>query len=813
MELMEYEKKHTEAVKKSLAECTVLLKKDGTFPLEQPGKIAAFGSGVRYTVKGGTGSGEVNSHYAVNIEEGLKQAGFEITTGAWLDAYDQTRIEAKKAFVRQMKAEAKATHQNVMIYAMGKAMPEPNYEIPLEGEGDTAIYVLSRISGEGNDRPVEEGDIKLSASEKRDILALNAQYSKFMLVLNVGGVVDLSDVMEVKNILVLSQLGVDTGTALADILLGKQNPSGKLTTTWAAWNQYVSMDDFEDINHTAYHEGIYVGYRYFDTFDKKELFPFGYGLSYTKFTVEPAGVSVEGEEVTVSACVTNTGKFAGKQVVQVYVSAPYGKLDKAYQELCGFVKTRELAPGEKQEVSVRFKLSDYASYEEESASYILEKGNYIVRMGTSCKETQPVALLRLEETVTTCEAKNVLGTLGFTDLRAEAKEAENIPADVAIFVIPADVFAKKTVLYDNDAKDEILPEVEALSVEDAALMNIGGFNPNKGGLASVIGNASTQVCGAAGETTQYVKDFPSLVMADGPAGLRLAKEYYKDEKGIHAIGQSAIPDSFLDFMSKPMIFFMKLFTGGNKGSKEGNKIKYQYCTAIPIGTAIAQSFNTELAEMYGDIVGSEMEMFGVHLWLAPALNIHRSIRCGRNFEYFSEDPLISGLMAAAITEGVQKHPGCGTTIKHYAANNKELNRYTNDSQVSERAMREIYTKGFGICVKKAQPHAVMTSYNLLNGTHTAEHKGLIEDILRAEYGYEGIVMTDWVISMMTENNGIHRNSKARFVAAAGGDLFMPGGKKDYEDLLAGIKAGDVSEKQVKINASRVLKMARKLVIK
>ena len=811
MELMEYEKKHTEAVKKSLAECTVLLKKDGTFPLEQPGKIAAFGSGVRYTVKGGTGSGEVNSHYAVNIEEGLKQAGFEITTGAWLDAYDRTRVEAKEAFIRRMKAEAKAAHQNVMMYAMGKAMPEPNYEIPLEGEGDTAIYVLSRISGEGNDRPVEEGDIKLSTSEKRDILALNAQYSKFMLVLNVGGVVDLSDVMEVKNILVLSQLGVDTGTALADILLGKQNPSGKLTTTWAAWNQYVSMDDFEDIDDTAYHEGIYVGYRYFDTFDKKELFPFGYGLSYTEFTVEPTGVSVEGEEITVSAQVTNTGKFAGKQVVQIYVSAPYGKLDKAYQDLCGFVKTGELAPGEKQEVSVRFKLSDYASYDEESASYILDEGNYIVRMGTNCKETLPVALLRLEETVTICEAKNVLGTPGFTDLRAEAKEAENIPADVAVFAIPADVFAKKTVNYDT--KEEILPEVDALSVEEAALMNIGGFDPKKSGLASIIGAASSKVCGAAGESTSYVKDFPTLVMADGPAGLRLAKAYFTDQKGLHAVGQSGIPESFLDYMSKPMLFFSKLFMGGGKEPKAGTEIKYQYCTAIPIGTAIAQSFNTELAEMYGDIVGSEMEMFGVHLWLAPALNIHRSIRCGRNFEYYSEDPLISGLMAAAITKGVQKHPGCGTTIKHYAANNKELNRYTNDSQVSERAMREIYTKGFGICVKKVQPHAVMTSYNLLNGTHTAEHKGLIEDILRAEYGYEGIVMTDWVISMMTEKSGIHRNSKARFVAAAGGDLFMPGGKKDYEDLLAGIKAGDVSEKQVKINASRVLKMARKLVIK
>ena len=170
-------------------------------------------------------------------------------------------------------------------------------------------------------------------------------------------------------------------------------------------------------------------------------------------------------------------------------------------------------------------------------------------------------------------------------------------------------------------------------------------------------------------------------------------------------------------------------------------------------------------------------------------------------------------MAAAITKGVQKHPGCGTTIKHYAANNKELNRYCNNSHVSERAMREIYLKGFGICVKEAQPHALMTSYNLLNGTHTAEHRGMIEDILRSEYAYEGIVMTDWVISMSGNKQSVNRNSKPRYVAAAGGDLFMPGGKKDYEDLLAGIKAGDVSEKQVRINASRVLKMARKLVIK
>ena len=329
-------------------------------------------------------------------------------------------------------------------------------------------------------------------------------------------------------------------------------------------------------------------------------------------------------------------------------------------------------------------------------------------------------------------------------------------------------------------------------------------------MAAIIGNAGSKVCGSAGETSSFVRsEFPVLSMADGPAGLRIAKEYFEDAKGKHAVGVAAFPESMLDFLSGPAKFFMNLIGGGKK-PKAGTDIKYQYCTAIPIGFAIAQSFNTELAMMYGDIVGAEMEMFGVNLWLAPALNIHRSIRCGRNFEYYSEDPLISGLMSAAITNGVQQHPGCGTTIKHYAANNKELNRYCNNSMVSERAMREIYTKGFGIAVRESQPHALMTSYNLLNGQHTAESRGLIEDILRSEYGYEGIVMTDWVIQMAAMSQSAHRNSKARFVAAAGGDLFMPGGKADYEDLKAGMAAGDVSAKQVRINASRVLAMAKRL---
>lgn len=206
-----------------------------------------------------------------------------------------------------------------------------------------------------------------------------------------------------------------------------------------------------------------------------------------------------------------------------------------------------------------------------------------------------------------------------------------------------------------------------------------------------------------------------------------------------------------------------------------------------------------------------MERFGVHLWLAPALNIHRSILCGRNYEYFSEDPLISGKIAAAITLGVQKHSGRGTTIKHYAANNQETNRYNSNSQVSERAMREIYLRGFGICIQESQPCAVMTSYNLLNGTHTSECRGLTEDVLRSEYGFRGIVMTDWIVaSMPTDKQSVHRSAKACHIAAAGGDLIMPGGKSDYQDILNGLAEGDVSREQLQINGTRVYRMAKRL---
>ena len=803
--MQQYEKDHLSVVLNNAAECTVLLKTNGAFPIAAPCKLAAYGAGLRHTIKGGTGSGEVNSRFTYTIEQGLEKEGFEITTRNWLEQYDAQRVIARKKFIKDIKAEARAKHENVIVYSMGKEMIEPYYDIELLGDGDAAIYVVSRNSGEGSDRRVIEGDVKLTKSEIRDILALNKKFDKFMLVLNVGGVVDLSPVMEVGNILLLSQLGVDCGRVLADIITGKQNPSGRLTTTWAAFEEYSNEGTFGDWNDTRYNEGIYVGYRYFDTFKKEPLFPFGYGLSYTTFEKRVKDVIAEKDLIRVSVTVKNTGKLAGKDVVQVYLSQPSGKLDKAYQELVGFAKTTLLEAGEEEAVSIEFKLSDFASYAQDLEAYILEKGEYIVRVGSSSRDTYAAALLTLDQDVVTLKARNCLGATDFEDIKSNKRLSEIIPDDIIRLQINADEI--KTISVEYDREYEIDDRVKTLSDEELGYIEIGNFNPNAKGL-SVIGNAAVHVAGAGGETTSQLesKGLKPLIMADGPAGLRLCRAYYEDEKGAHGVGESGVPESMLEFMGPVSSFIASIIMGGNKKPPKGAVIKEQAATMIPIETAIAQSFNTKLAEQFGDLVGSEMEMFGVHLWLAPALNIHRSILCGRNFEYYSEDPLVSGLMAAAVTNGVQAHRGCGTTIKHYAANNAETNRYCNNSHVSERAMREIYLKGFGIAVREAQPKAVMTSYNLLNGVHTAEHAGLIEDVLRCEFGFKGIVMTDWVMDVITSSSSIYRNSLPKEVAKAGGDLFMPGGKKDYDKLMSALKDGSLLRKQLEINATRVVRM-------
>ena len=804
MQMNDYEREHSEYVRSHGGECTVLLKSDGTFPLEGPCRIALYGSGARLTIKGGTGSGEVNSRYSVNIEQGLAEEGFTVTTKAWMDGYDRAKADAKTAFMKGMKAEAKQRHQNVMMIVMGRTPDEPEYNLPLDGEGDTAVYVLSRISGEGADRDPVSGSILLSETEIRDILACNEKYEKFMLVLNVGGVVDLGPVSEVKNILVLSQLGTETGRILADILLGRQNPSGKLTTTWAAWEDYPDMIDFGGKDDTRYKEGIYVGYRYFDSVRKTPVYPFGFGLSYTDFAVGSAVADLSGDEVTVKVPVRNSGARDGREVAQLYVSIPTGKLDEPYQVLAGFRKTGLLAPGQEETVQITFRLRDIAPYDPEAAAYILEAGDYLLRVGTSSRDTEICAVVRLPETLTVLQTANVLGEPDFADWKAPAAQFE-VPENVPVLTLDPTAIVTGTVK--DTSSDEVDPRVAALSEDQLIKMNLGAYDP-KGGVASMIGSAGFSVAGAAGQTCMEVPGFPSMVMSDGPAGLRLSRTYAVDRNGkVHPL-ESSIPASLNDFMPGIFKWIMKLMA---YHPKKDDKMGEQYASTIPIGTAIAQSFDPDLAENFGKIVGEEMERFGVHLWLAPALNIHRSIRCGRNFEYFSEDPLVSGIFAGAITKGVQQYPHAGTTIKHYAFNNQERNRTQNNSQVSERAAREIYLKGFGIAVRMAQPKAVMTSYNLVNGQHTNERTGLLQNILRDEFGFKGIVMTDWIIKgYENERDCAYPVSDASHVCMAGGDLFMPGGQQDYDLVKAGLANGSVTRRQLEINATRVLHMAEQL---
>ncbi|MDY2938769.1 MAG: glycoside hydrolase family 3 N-terminal domain-containing protein [Fusicatenibacter sp.] len=804
------EQEHLDILRGVLGDCAVLLRSDGSFPLEAPCKIAAYGSGVRYTVKGGTGSGEVNARYTVTVEQGLQEAGFTITTSAWLDQYDQIRREACHCFVAAVRTRAKQKKTLALIESMGAVMHEPEYNLPLDGDGDTALYVISRNSGENTDRQAVPGDILLTESEVRDINALQKKYTRFLLVLNVGGPVDLSRIDSVKNILLLSQLGTQTGTALADLILGHTYPSGHLTTTWADWSEYNHVGDFGDLNDTRYREGIYVGYRWFDSVDRRARFPFGYGLGYTEFSTSQISVTVNRTQVAVSAMVRNIGAKPGKEVVQVYVSVPSGKLDQPWQALTAFTKTKELSPSESQIVETEFSLTELAGYDTKRSAFILEPGEYIVRVGKNSIDTVPAAVLVLDREVTILHARPCGGTPDFEDWKPEhSRPVGSLPVDLPRLSINADVFTQQNVKY--NIPKSIAPEITALTDEQLATLTVGNFDSTLGTL-SVIGTSSKSVAGAAGETTDILrhKNIPSLVMADGPAGLRLTPTFYRDEKGAHGLGQGGIPPSMVDFIPAPLRLLMRLMGGGDKPPK-GKQLQYQYATALPIGTALAQSFDIGLAEQIGDLVGSEMERFGINLWLAPALNIHRDIRCGRNFEYFSEDPLISGMFAAALTRGVQRHPGCGVTIKHFAANNQETNRMNNNSIVSERAMREIYLRGFGICIRQSAPYAVMTSYNLLNGTHISERRDIIENILRCEFGFSGITMTDWMVRFnMSSKDSKYRKGDVALVAAAGGDLIMPGSKTDVKEILNGLHNGILTRQQLEQNASRIVTAARKL---
>ena len=804
-EVQVFEKEHLATLRAVAPECMVLLKKNGDFPLSAPCEIALYGAGARETLKGGTGSGDVNVRHYVTVEEGLENAGFTVTTKPWMDEYKAIRDGTIKGFYEDIAREAKELGKSVFLVGMGRTPPEPRYELPLDGKGEVCVYVLARNSGEGADRPGGEGDYLLTEDEKRDILHCAEQYKKFLLVLNVGGPVDISPVLDkVENVLLLSQLGSVTGDAFADVLLGKANPSGKLTTTWAKAGDIMSIGDFAERDDTRYKEGVFVGYRYYDAADIEPLFPFGYGLSYTEFETDCTGFTVENGIVTVKAVIRDTGRFPGKETAQLYYSAPDGKLVKPMRELGAYAKTALLQPGESETLILTLPLENMAGWDEEKDCWLLEQGEYLLSLGS-----KTVGIVLLDGTVASAPLSHSGGKADFEDWKPQI--AREIPEGLPCIQVSASSLGH-IGHYDRERIDREhigLENLSAFSDRELATICVGKHSDAEG-MAAIIGNSASRLAGGAGETASIVteKGYGTIVMADGPAGLRLSTKYMQTEDGQEGLDTDAF--SILNILPPEIRQLIHMKLQLNEEKAKTNTVLYHYASAIPIGTALAQAWNPAVAEACGGLVGEEMELFGANVWLAPALNIHRSPLCGRNFEYYSEDPLISGKTAAAMTRGVQKHEKCTVTIKHFACNNQETNRFGSNSVVSQRALREIYLKGFEICVKEAAPKALMTSYNLLNGTHTANRGDLINTVLRSEWGFEGIVMTDWGTTNDKFNLGVYGASGPALCIKAGNDLMMSGSKEDVDGILTGIKDGVITREELEACAGRILALSKEL---
>lgn len=848
------EQTNMERARAIAAQGMVLLKNEGALPLDNQVKtLAAFGVGIRHTVKGGTGSGDVNSRMVVNVEQGLIEAGYTLTSTAWLDRYDALCEETWNTYTADIKKKIAAAGKNAFMTLFQNPYRKPaELEITPEELGDradAALYVISRNSGEGADRHPVAGDYELLPEEEKNLRTLATVYDNIIVALNVGGVIDtkfLRSCPQIKAILLMSQAGNISGHALADILSGKVTPSGHLTTTWAEnYTDYPCAASFSHMNGNLddeyYNEGIYVGYRYFDTFGVNPAYPFGYGLSYTDFSLQCSGVSLNGDTITVTAAIRNTGDtYSGRAVAQIYASAPKGSLDKPWQILTGFAKTGLLSPGQEETVTISFPASAMASYCEKHAEYVLEPGKYVIRLGVHSRNTHVAAILEVPRRIVTAALKNKVQPDVTLDLLSpEGRipfgydgEQQEIAAAPVLSLNPADI-RTETVVYsdmpqelttDKDwiiTLDDVLSGkaglselVAQLTDEELTTMAVGIARVHSPEGQAIIGAASNSVPGAAGETSSILlesRGIPNLVLADGPAGLRLQATFVTDSSGNVIPGLSSASFFGEELLGKPV------------PERPADAVNYyQYCTAIPIATLLAQTWDMAVVEAAGDIVGGEMEEFGVHLWLAPGMNIHRNPLCGRNFEYYSEDPLIAGRCAAADTRGVQKHPGCGTTIKHFCLNNSEDNRYHINCHCSERALREIYLKGFEIAVREAQPLSLMSSYNLVNGEHAANKYDTLTSILRDEWGFKGLVMTDWATtSPMSEEEDFYKYpfSDPAGCIAAGNDLIEPGNEWDVETILRslGAKAGDrnvlypITRAQLQQCVLRILTIIAKIV--
>lgn len=796
----EREIRHRALAGKAAAEGIVLLKNDGVLPLKLSDPIALFGSGADKTVKGGIGSGDVNNRENISIFRGVREAGAAVTSLEWLKDYDRRYDDAREKWKEKILEDAHHVDNPFDAYAANPfVLPEGRSITEKDLKGAcAALYVISRISGEGKDRRLAEGDYYLSRREWEDIRYLDQYGIPLILILNAGGPVELTDILReadnIRAVLNISQPGQEGGTAVADILFGKAVPEGKLTATWAErYEDYPCADSFSYLNGNLekeeYREGIYVGYRYFDSFGVKPLFPFGHGLSYTSFEMKFHEIKAKENALGAEVTVTNTGKsYAGREVVQVYVSLPRTGTEKEYRRLAGFRKTDSLKPGESQNVVVEIRQKQLAVFSEERQAWIVEKGMYGIWIGGSSAEAGLCAFVKvpeeviLEETHRICPREEMFAELC---MNGSEKDIRRTPAEKEGQLSVYEFIPRR-----EKQKNYKAPAERRYPVE--ALIPLLYGNITSG--ASTLGSAGIRVPGSAGESTEALEEkygIRSLIMADGPAGIRLRQSYQVDRASDTVYGTGVLGSLENGFL-EPMELH------------ENADTYFQYCTAFPVGTALAQTWDAELLREFGCAVAEEMEEYHVDLWLAPGMNIQRNPLCGRNFEYFSEDPLLTGVLAAAVTQGVQSRPGCGVTIKHFACNNQEDNRMGVDACISERALREIYLRGFEIAVKESAPAAVMSSYNLLNGVHAANSRDLCTVLAREEWGFQGVIMSDWNTTVPADGSIPWK------CAAAGNDIIMPGNIRDDENIRQAYMRGELTEETIRECAGRIIALVDKI---
>lgn len=767
---------HIALSRRAAGEGMVLLEnRNRALPLNHGEKIALFGKGSVDYIKGGGGSGDVYTPYVRNIADGMTEKESEGKVEifkplcdfyrehvkkqrAWIEAESPFEYNFVNVSIPRENAVARDHERAKLNFKYQVSEPEIPDELfdSAKAFARTAVITISRFSSEGWDRSSRRDlpDFYLTEVEQNLVNRVADAFEKVIIVLNIGGMIDSEWFIhnpKISAVLLAWQGGMEGGSAVADILVGDVNPSGKLTDTFArTFEDYPSSATFnESYEYIDYLEDIYVGYRYFETIPgaaEKVSYPFGHGLSYTTFDISGISAHDDGTYITVAASVTNTGDTDGKEVVQVYYSAPQGVLGKPAKELAAFHKTALLKPGQTETFAMRFRISDMASYDDlgklQKSAYVLEQGDYSVWVGNSVrnlKKTDYIYSVRepfrvTEQCTEYCKPcgikKRMLSDGSFEALDTTPQDIKTPEAKPNTAKAPSE-----TVPFDQVGEKITLDEFMAQLTDEELISLLGG----KGD----IGVANT---GCMAGLKKY--GIPFIPTADGPAGVRLFRD-------------CGIPT-----------------------------------TAWPCATLVACTWNTELAEEIGAAGAREARENNIGVWLTPAVNIHRSPLCGRNFEYYSEDPLVTGKMAAASVRGIQSQK-VAASVKAICCNNKEVNRLFSDSRLSERALREIYLKGDEICVREAQPWTVMTSYNRMNGIFTSENYGLLTGIMRNEWGYDGMVTTDW------GNYSSHVKE-----VKAGNDIRMWAGNP--EELRKALADGTLTRADMEVCVRRILQMVMKL---